>query len=129
MDKKWEWQKSWSGNENSVNMANVTRTVTNIANWVQIVQTTTDSATLAKLNAMLNYTPKFTNPKFTTTKVAVTNGIQTTITSTDPTIVAQLQANGGKLSSLWTNNNQKQKTVTKKVIKKTTKTHKKSTKK
>ena len=81
-------------------MANITRTVTNITNGVQISQTTSDAATLTKLNAMLAYTPKFTNPKFTIVKTALSNGIQTTITSTDPATVTKLQANGGKMGGM-----------------------------
>ena len=46
---------------------------------------------------MLSYTPKFTNPKFTIVKTALSNGIQTTITSTDPATVTELQASGGKM--------------------------------
>lgn len=42
-------------------------------------------------------TPKKVNPLITTTRAQVSNGIQTTITSTDAATVTKLQANGGNI--------------------------------
>jgi hypothetical protein len=78
---------------------NVTRTVTNIANGVQISETTSDPTALAKLNERFTKaqakTPTNPNPLVTVTRTQLSNGIQTTITSTDAATVTKIQSNGG----------------------------------
>ena len=87
--------------------ANVTKTVTNLPNGVQITETTTDAATLAKLNAMFakeqGKAPEKANPLVTVTKTQLSNGIQTTITSTDAATVTKIQASGGNLGKMHGN--------------------------
>lgn len=74
--------------------ANITRTVTNISNGVQITETTTDSGTLARLQEI--YTKGQNQkelPKSGTSVVRtmLSNGLQTVITSTDAATVTDIQ--------------------------------------
>lgn len=77
---------------------NITRTVINIANGVQITETTADAVTLAKLNARFTKVQANvgTNPKplVSVTRTQLADGIQTTITSTDAATVTKIQSNG-----------------------------------
>lgn len=74
--------------------ANVTRTITNIANGVQINETTTDSGTLARLQDMYNKGQNektFDHSTITVTRKMLSNGLQTIITSTDAVTVLKIQ--------------------------------------
>lgn len=96
-----EWSHSGALAQRGIFMANITRTVANIPSGIQITETTSDAATLAKLNATFaqqqSTAPKHANPLITVTRAQISDGIQTTMTSTDAATVTKLQANGGKI--------------------------------
>ncbi len=72
---------------------NVTRTVTNISNGVQIQMTSTDAATVTKLQSFKAPQPPAENEgaKPTVTQTNIENGVQITITSTNAAIVTKIQ--------------------------------------
>ena len=74
--------------------ANITRTVINVANGAQITETTTDSGTLARLQAIYNQGQNQAMPPnstITVVRTMLSNGLQTLITSTDAAIVTKIQ--------------------------------------
>jgi len=73
-----------------VNMQNVQHTVANISNGVTVTLTSTDSATVTKLQSRPQPTPP-ANSNITVTQSNITNGIQITTTSTDAATVTKLQ--------------------------------------
>ena len=76
-------------------LSNVVRTVTNLANGVQVTCTSTDAATVAKLQSMQHPdAPK--DGKVTVVHTNIANGIQVTITSDDADTVAKIQEHEGK---------------------------------
>ena len=128
-----QWTNSWMVQKQAVNLAfkkNITRTVANISNGIQVTETTADSATLAKLNTMFTKeqwkTPKKTNPLITITKTQISNWIQTIITSTDPATITKIQSSWG---NLWKIVSDKKVTTVKKVVKTVKKVVKTSKKK
>ena len=84
-------------NQDRPKLNNVVRTVTNLSNGVQITCTSTDAATVAKLQSKKHPdAPK--DGKVTVVHTNIANGIQVTITSSDADLVTKIQAhekNGG----------------------------------
>ncbi len=73
-------------------MQNVQRSVQNIANGVTITLTSTDAATVTKLQKVpANPQPKNVPAGLTITHTNITNGVQITITSTDAATVTKIQ--------------------------------------
>lgn len=84
---------------NSGALANITRTVTNLTNGVQITETTSDSGTLARLQEI--YTKgqnqkDLPNSNTSVVRTMLSNGLQTVITSTDAATVTDIQAKAAK---------------------------------
>lgn len=73
--------------------ANIVRTVTNIANGVEVTMTTTDSATLEHMKSMFaqKQTKASPNSLIKTERVLLSNGIKLTITSTDAATIKLIQ--------------------------------------
>ncbi len=78
---------------------NVTRSVQNIDSGVQITLTSTDAATVTKLQSLkvpqsrANADQNVNRPNLSVSSVNVSNGIQITVTSTDAATVTKLQTN------------------------------------
>ncbi len=75
-------------------LKNLDRSVTNVANGVEITMTSTDADTVTKLQAMER--PKFpekvlADKNITVTQTNITNGVRVTITSTDADTVKTIQ--------------------------------------
>ncbi len=77
----------------AVYRANITRTVTNITNGVEISMTTTDSVTLEHMKSMFaqKQTKVSPNSLIKTERALLSNGIKLTITSTDSAIIKLIQ--------------------------------------
>jgi hypothetical protein len=73
---------------------NVQRSVVNISNGVQVTMTSTDAATVTKLQAFQQPTPP-ANSNVTVAQTNVSNGVQITMSSTDAATVTKLQSSGG----------------------------------
>ncbi|MFO0781266.1 MAG: hypothetical protein U0519_05335, partial [Candidatus Gracilibacteria bacterium] len=78
-------------------LKNVSRSVQNISNGVQVTLTSTDADTVTKLQQhQMPQPPKDApadakKPDISFTQTNVTNGVQITITSTDATVVSRIQ--------------------------------------
>lgn len=70
---------------------NVQRSVTNIADGIQITMTSTDAATVTKLQSR-TAPPAPANSNVTVTQTNITNGVQIAVTSTDAATVSKLQS-------------------------------------
>lgn len=97
------WQMStWMGfaqrtNSGAVNQSlyanKITRTVNNIANWVEITMTTTDAATLTHMQTMFdnNQAKVPANSLITVKREKLANWTKVTMTSTDAATIKSIQ--------------------------------------
>lgn len=100
---------SWYTNSNyDLYAKNITRTVNNIANWVEITMTTSDSATLEHMKSMFTQNKDKISPNslIKTERTELSNWTKLTITSTDADTVKLIQdrAKNAKMGAFgkWT---------------------------
>ncbi len=108
-----KWGMRWGNHDDKAWTGAITRTVVNISSGVQITETTSDTGALAKLNKKFTkeQADTNTNPLVIITRVQLSNGIQTTITSTDAATVTKIQTNGGNIEKIKGNNSEEKKVV------------------